>query len=51
MKVETDVSTKGYPVAVCENITEPAVSIKGGEFLISQATTSFLWKDTLHVFR
>jgi len=36
---------KGYPAALCERSTEPSVSIKDGECLISQATTSFLWKD------
>ena len=36
---------KSYPAAVCERSTEPSVSIKDGEFLISQATTSFLWKN------
>lgn len=36
---------KSYPVTACERSTEPSVSIKDGEFLISQATTSFLWKN------
>jgi len=36
---------KSYPAALCENSTEPSVSIKDGEYLISRTTTSFLWKD------
>jgi hypothetical protein len=36
---------KSYPAVVCERSTKPSVSIKDGEFFISLATTSFLWKN------
>jgi hypothetical protein len=36
---------KMYPAEDCERSTEPSVSIKDGEFLISKGTTTFLWKD------
>jgi hypothetical protein len=36
---------KSYPAALCERSTEPSVSIKDGEYLVSRTTDSFLWKD------
>jgi len=36
---------KTYTAALCERNTEPSVYIKDGEYLISRATSSFLWID------
>jgi hypothetical protein len=36
---------KRYPAAACKLSIEPSVSIKDRELVISQATTSFLWKN------